>query len=238
MIRCIAVDDEPLALRQMLSYIEKTPFLQLEAQFMSGKKVKDYLETNSIDLVFLDINMPDLNGMELAKSLENPPKIIFTTAYSDYAIEGYKVNALDYLLKPIEYDDFLLAATKAETVIKKMALLKTEFKKTGDYLFIKSGQKHIRINFNDIEYLESQKEYVCIHLIHSEPVRTLIRLKNIEDVLPSANFMRIHRSFIVNLNHIVTVERNQIIYSKKRSIVVSDTYQKAFKTFLSNHFCN
>ncbi|QXP59692.1 LytR/AlgR family response regulator transcription factor [Olleya sp. HaHaR_3_96] len=238
MITCIAVDDEPLALRQIVSYIEQTPFLQLTAKFTNPKKVDQYLKTNTVDLLFLDINMPDLNGMELAKSLENPPKIIFTTAYSDYAIEGYKVNAIDYLLKPIQYEDFLLAAIKVEDFIKKERLLNTEIKKTGDYLFIKSGQKHIRINFNDIEYLESQKEYVCIHLINSAPVKTLIRLKNIEDVLPKENFMRIHRSFIVNLNHIVTVERNRIIYSDKRFIVVSDTYQKSFKSFISNHFYN
>ncbi|WP_445735777.1 LytR/AlgR family response regulator transcription factor [Mariniflexile sp.] len=239
MITCIAVDDEPLALRQIVSYIEKTPFLQLSAKFSNATLVKEYLKNNEVDLLFLDINMPDLSGMELAKSLENPPKIIFTTAYSDYAIEGYKVNAVDYLLKPIEYQDFLLASTKAEVLIKKERLLKTEIKKTGDYLFIKSGAKHIRINFNDIEYLEAQKEYVYIYLINSgEPVKTLIRLKNIEEVVPKGNFMRIHRSFIVNLNHIVTVERNRIIYSDKRFIVVSDTYLNQFKEFISNNFYN
>ncbi|WP_158847830.1 LytR/AlgR family response regulator transcription factor [Algibacter sp. L1A34] len=236
MITCIAVDDEPLALRQVVSYIEQTPFLQLSAKFTNASLVKEYLKTNAIDLMFLDINMPDLSGMELAKSLKNPPKIIFTTAYSDYAIESYKVNAVDYLLKPIEYNDFLSASTKAEDFIKKDTLLKTEIKKTGDYLFIKSGQKHIRINFNDIEYLESQKEYVCIHLVNRAPVKTLIRLKNIEEVLPQENFMRIHRSFIVNLNHIITVERNRIIYSDKRFIVVSDTYIDQFKEFISNNF--
>lgn len=238
MITCIAVDDEPLALRQIVSYIEQTPFLQLAAKFSNAALVKEYLKTNTVDLLFLDINMPDISGMELAKSLENPPKIIFTTAYSDYAIEGYKVNALDYLLKPIEYEDFLLASTKAQDFKNKEILLKTEIKKTGDYLFIKSGQKHIRINFNDIEYLEAQKEYVYIYLKNSAPVKTLIRLKNIEEVLPKDNFMRIHRSFIVNLNHIVTVERNRIIYSDKRSIVVSDTYFDQFKEFISNNFYN
>ena len=236
MIKCIVVDDEPLALRQMVAYIEKTPFLQLSGKFTNSLILKEFLKENTVDLLFLDINMPDLNGLELAKSLNNPPKIIFTTAYSEYAIEGYKVNAVDYLLKPIEYDDFLKASSKAEELIDKDKFLDAEIKKTDEYLFIKSGQKHIRINFNDIKYLEAQKEYVCINLINNEPVKTLVRLKNIEEILPKANFMRIHRSFIVNLQHIVTVERNRIIYGDKEFIVVSDTYLESFMSFINNNF--
>lgn len=238
MIKCIAVDDEPLALRQIVSYIDKTPFLQLSAKFSNALKVNEYLETNSVDLIFLDINMPKLSGMEFAKSLKNPPKIIFTTAHSDYAIEGYKVNAVDYLLKPIEYEDFLLASSKAESLIKQARLIKDEIKRDNDYLFIKSGQRHIRINFNDIKYLESQKEYLSIKLINGESVKTLVRLKNIEEILPSENFMRIHRSFIVNLKHIVTIERNRIIYSNKEFIVVSDTYRNEFMKFINDKFYN
>jgi len=236
MITCIAVDDEPLALRQIISYIEKTPFLQLRGKFSNALMVNEYLRTNSADLIFLDINMPDINGIELAKSLENPPKIIFTTAHSQYAIDGYKVNAIDYLLKPIEYENFLQAVIKANDFINKERLLKTEIKNTDDYLFIKSGQRHIRVNFNDIKYIEAQKEYVNINLINSDPVKTLIRLKNIEDILPKSNFMRIHRSYIVNLNHIVTVEHNRIIYNSKEFIVVSDTYLNKFMEFINTRF--
>jgi DNA-binding LytR/AlgR family response regulator len=236
MITCIAVDDEPLALRQIVSYIEQTPFLQLIGKFTNALEVGGFLKDNPVDLLFLDIHMSDLNGLELAKTLVNPPRIIFTTAYSEYAIEGYKVNAIDYLLKPIEYVDFLLASNKALETINKERQLASEVKKKDDFLFIKSGQQHIRIHFKDIKYLEAQKEYVSINLVNGAPVKTLLRLKNIEDILPKENFMRIHRSFIVNLNHIVTVERNRIIYSQKEFIVVSDTYQEAFKTFLSNNF--
>ena len=236
MIKCIAADDEPLALRQMVSHIEQTSFLELMGSFTNSSKLKAYLEEHTVDLLFLDINMPDLSGIELAKKLKNPPKIIFTTAYSEYAIEGYKVSAVDYLLKPIEYDDFLSASVKAEDLVKKDNLLKTELKKTGDYLFIKSGLKHIRINFNDIKFIESQKEYISINLVNGEPVKALIRLKNIEEILPKANFMRIHRSFIVNLNHIITVERNRIIYSNKEFIIVSDTYLDDFMNFINNNF--
>ncbi|MFB9053824.1 LytR/AlgR family response regulator transcription factor [Formosa undariae] len=236
MITCIAVDDEPLALRQIVSYIEQTPFLELKGKFTNALGVSDFLKENPVDLLFLDIHMADLNGLELAKTLEHPPRIIFTTAYSEYAIEGYKVNAIDYLLKPIEYVDFLMASNKASETITKERQFVTEVKKNDEFLFIKSGQQHIRINFNDIKYIEAQKEYVSINLINGEPVKTLLRLKNIEDVLPKEHFMRIHRSFIVNLNHIVTVERNRIIYSTKEFIVVSDTYQDAFKTFLNNNF--
>ncbi|MBU2940796.1 LytTR family DNA-binding domain-containing protein [Lacinutrix sp. C3R15] len=238
MITCIAVDDEPLALRQIVSYIEQTPFLQLKGKFTNVLGVSGFLKENPVDLLFLDIHMSDLNGMELAKSLEHPPRIIFTTAYSEYAIDGYKVNAVDYLLKPIEYVDFLMASNKAADVINKERQFATEIKKKDEFLFIKSGQQHIRIHFKDIKYLEAQKEYVSINLIHDEPVKTLVRLKNIEAILPKEHFMRIHRSFIVNLNHIVTVERNRIIYNQKESIVVSDTYQEAFKRFLNTNFFN
>ncbi|WP_434036188.1 LytR/AlgR family response regulator transcription factor [Formosa sp. 4Alg 33] len=236
MITCIAVDDEPLALRQIVSFIEQTPFLQLKGKFTNALGVSDFLKAHPVDLLFLDIHMADLNGVELAKTLEHPPRIIFTTAYSEYAIEGYKVNAIDYLLKPIEYVDFLMASNKALETITKERQFVTEVKKNDEFLFIKSGQQHIRINFKDIKYIEAQKEYVSINLMNGEPVKTLLRLKNIEDVLPKEHFMRIHRSFIVNLNHIVTVERNRIIYSRKEFIVVSDTYQDAFKTFLNNNF--
>lgn len=238
MITCIAVDDEPLALRQIVSYIEQTPFLQLKGKFTNALGISDFLKENPVDLLFLDIHMSDLNGLELAKTLVNPPRIIFTTAYSEYAIEGYKVNAIDYLLKPIEYVDFLLASNKASETINKERQFVNEVKKKDDFLFIKSGQQHIRIHFKDIKYLEAQKEYVSINLVHGEPVKTLLRLKNIEEILPNEHFMRIHRSFIVNLNHIVTVERNRIIYSRKEFIVVSAPYREAFKTFLNNNFFN
>jgi len=238
MITCIAVDDEPLALRQIVSYIEQTPFLQLKGKFTNALGVTGFLKENPVDLLFLDIHMSDLNGLELAKTLVSPPRIIFTTAYSEYAIEGYKVNAIDYLLKPIEYVDFLSASNKAADAINKERQLVPELKKRDDFLFIKSGQQHIRIHFNDIKYLEAQKEYVAIHLMHGEPVKTLLRLKNMEEFLPKEHFMRIHRSFIVNLNHIVTVERNRIIYSPKEFIVVTDTYLDDFKAFLNTNFFN
>ncbi|MBP1840121.1 LytR/AlgR family response regulator transcription factor [Formosa algae] len=238
MITCIAVDDEPLALRQIVSYIEQTPFLELKGKFTNALSVSSFLNEHAVDLIFLDIHMADLNGLELAKTLVNPPKIIFTTAYSEYAVEGYKVNAIDYLLKPIEYVNFLQASNKASDLILQTRLTDGEIKKKDEFLFIKSGQQHIRINFKDIKYIESQKEYISIHLTHGESVKTLFRLKNIEDILPKAHFMRIHRSFIVNLNHIVTVERNRIIYSRQEFIVVSETYQDEFKTFLNNNFFN
>lgn len=236
MITCIAVDDEPLALRQIVSYIEQTPNLKLAGKFSNALLVNEFLKENQVDLLFLDINMPDLNGIELAKLIDNPPKIIFTTAYSQYAIDGYKVNAVDYLLKPIEYPEFLSAASKAVDLVEKDKLVEAEVEKKDDFLFIKSGNKYIRINFNDIKYIESQKEYISINLVNGDPVKALIRLKNIEEKLPQKNFMRIHRSFIVNLDHIVTVDRNRVIYSDKEHIVVSDTYLDDFMKFISSNF--
>ena len=200
MIRCIAIDDEPLALRQIVSYIEKTPFLVLENQFESALQAISYLEENEVDLMFVDINMPDLSGMDFVKSLNNPPKVIFTTAYSEYAIEGFKVDAIDYLLKPIGYSDFLKAAVKAKDRIDPKVEVNTEIQSNDKFLFIKSEYKILRIKLSDIKYIEGMREYLRIHLQSEKPIMTLMSMKKMEEFLSSDHFMRVHRSYIVNLD--------------------------------------
>jgi len=235
MIKCIAIDDEPLALRQITNYIDKTPFLELNDSFESPIEAISYLQDNRIDLLFVDINMPDLNGLDLVKSLINPPKIIFTTAYSEYALEGFKVDALDYLLKPIDYATFLKASTKAKEWFDLQNSKPEQINSDDDFLFIKSEYKIVRVKLNDIKYIEGMREYVRIHLTNEKPIMTLLSMKAVEQQLASTTFMRVHRSYIVNLNKITTIERNRIVFDKVY-IPVSEQYKKKFHQFIDNNF--
>ncbi len=235
MIRCIAIDDEPLALRQIAGYIEKTPYLELSGKFESALHAITWLNDNDTDLMFVDINMPDLSGMEFVKSLLNRPKIIFTTAYSEYALEGFRVDAVDYLLKPISYSDFMVAAQKAKDRIPVPEAANENLESDGDFLFIKSDYKILRINLKDIVYIESQREYVQIFIENHTPVMTLLSMKKLINHLPKKEFMRVHRSFIVNLNKITVVERSRIVFGDVY-IPVSEQYKPDFQKFLDNNF--
>ncbi len=235
MIKCIAIDDEPLALKQISNYVDKTPFLELLQGFESPLEAISYVQENEVDLLFVDINMPDLNGMDFVKSLNNAPKIIFTTAYSEYALEGFRVDALDYLLKPIDYPTFLTAATKAQEWFKLQRNLKEELKGNDDFLFIKSEYKILRIKIEDIKYIEGMREYIRIHLTNEKPIMTLLSMKAMEKQLKNNSFMRVHRSYIVNLNKISTIERNRIVFDKVY-IPVSEQYKEAFHQYIEKNF--
>ena len=235
-IRCIAIDDEPLALKQISSYIDKTPFLELVSSHSSAFEAMEALKDKSIQLMFIDINMPDLNGMDFVKSLSEKPYIIFTTAYSEYAIEGFQVDATDYLLKPISYNNFLKAANKVNEIVSLKANINSEkVKVSNNYIFVKSEYKLIRIDFADIRYIESMHEYIRIHLINDKPIMTLLSMKNIEEQLPSNTFMRVHRSFIVNLEKIKVIERNRIVFDNVY-IPISEQYKDKFQEYLDKNF--
>lgn len=236
MIRCLAIDDEPLARKKMAAYIDKTPFLELVDTCESAIEAMDLLHQQKVDLLFLDINMPDLSGMDFAKSLENAPGIIFTTAYSEYALDGFKVNAIDYLLKPIDYPSFLKAANKAQKLLDITESITEELSLKDDFLFIKSEHKIVKILLDDIKYIESMREYVKIHMINRSPLMTLISMKKMEESLSSNTFMRVHRSFIVNLKRITTIERNRIVFDEKTYIPVSDQYKDAFREYVDRYF--
>jgi len=238
-IRCLAIDDEPLALQQIEKYIGKTPFLEPVAFCQSAMEAMEYLAKNEVDLMFVDINMPDINGMDFVKSLTVKPAIIFTTAYSEYALEGFQVDALDYILKPISYAVFLKSATKAKTLFELKSKQPETLQTNSEFLFVKSDYKIIRIALADIQYIESANEYIQIHLINdTQPITTLIRLKVMEEQLPKEKFMRIHRSFIVNLNHVNVIERNRIVFDKKTYIPIGDQYKDAFQSFVDKIFLN
>ncbi|HEY4325475.1 MAG TPA: LytTR family DNA-binding domain-containing protein [Mucilaginibacter sp.] len=245
-INCIAVDDEPLALGLVCAFIEQTPFLNLIGRYSSAVEALKAIHTQKVDVVFLDIQMPDLNGIELARVLDNiktnKPRIIFTTAYNQFALEGYRVDALDYLLKPFNYEEFLHAANKAlaycELVEKSnatpaVAPAAAEERIEDEYLFLKVEYQLVRLALNDILYIEGLKDYVKVWLQSSEkPVLSLTSLKSLEEKLPAKKFMRVHRSFIVSLDKINSITRNALQIGKI-NITVGDQYKEPFSKFLS-----
>jgi two-component system response regulator LytT len=247
-INCIAVDDEPLALGLVCSFIEQTPFLNLVGRYSSAVEALRAIHAQKVDVLFLDIQMPDLNGIELARVLDNSktnkPRIIFTTAYNQFALEGYRVDALDYLLKPFNYEEFLHAAHKAlaysQLVEKSNAVIATtptlavaEERIEDEYLFLKVEYQLVRLALNDILYIEGLKDYVKVWLQSAEkPVLSLTSLKSLEEKLPSKRFMRVHRSFIVSLDKINSITRNALQIGKI-NITVGDQYKEAFSQFLS-----
>ncbi len=236
-ISCIAIDDEPLAVKKISAYIQKTPFLELVAECRSAFEAMEIINNRTIQLIFIDINMPDLSGLEFVKSLTDKPYIVFTTAYSEYAVEGFQVDATDYLLKPVTYASFLKAANKVKNLIDlNTNSQKESIRATASHLFVKSDYKLIRIELDDIKYIESQHEYIKIHLSNSTPVMTQLSMKSIEEQLPTDRFMRVHRSFIVSLKKISVIERNRIVFDGKVYIPVSDQYKEKFQAYIDGNF--
>ncbi len=239
-IRCLIVDDEPLALDLIENYVLKTPFLELVNKFNSPFQAIDTLQNEKVDLIFLDIQMPSLSGIDFSKLLQNGPKVIFTTAYGHYALEGFKVDALDYLIKPISYQEFLKASNKALTWFSLTEQNTSNPQKVEEpsntSIFVKSEYKLIKVELHDILYIEGLKDYVKIYLKDQvKPILSLMSLKMLEEKLPPAQFMRIHRSFIVNLPQIVKIERNRIVFGSVY-IPIADSYKESFQEFLNKKF--
>jgi len=236
MIRTIAIDDEPLALQLVTGYILKTPGLRLESQFDNPLDASEFIADNMVDLIFVDIQMPDLTGIEFTRLLEKGPKIIFTTAYEKYALEGFKLNIVDYLLKPFSYEEFLVSVRKVQKLIRLEEKSPAKVEANEDFLFLKSDYKIKRINFNDIIYIEGFKDYVKVFTLgNSKPLLSLSSLKNLESKLPPDKFMRVHRSFIVNIQKINTIDRSRIVFGKEY-IPVSDQYKDKFQEFIDKNF--
>lgn len=233
-IRCLIVDDEPLALELLEGYVAKIPSLILVAKCSSAFQAMEFLEQKDVDLLFLDIQMPGLSGIELSRSLINGPRVIFTTAFEKYALDGFKVDALDYLLKPVSFPEFLTAVNKAKRWFDHSA--KTSAGENRNSLFVKSDYKIVQIDFKNIQYIEGLKDYVKIYQEGIEkPVLTLMSMKSLEDNLPEHMFMRVHRSFIVNLDMIRTIERNRIVFGKTY-IPISENYKEKFQKFVNDRF--
>lgn len=224
MIKALVIDDEPVARKGIASYVEQTPFLQLAGTAKSALEANDFLRENEVDLLFLDIEMPDLTGVEFMRSLKNPPAVIFTTAYRDYATEGFELDAVDYLVKPISMQRFLKAANKALTLFENQqpAIAPSE-NKTKDHFFIKSDGQYIKIKLEDVLFFESERDYIFIHTLQKRYM-TLLTLKQLEQELPKEKFIRVHRSFIISLDKVDSLEGN-LIYIKDKRIPVSRAMQ-------------
>ena len=231
MIRVLAIDDEPLALRQLEMYIAKVPFLTLVAACSSASAAKPYLE--GVDAVFLDINMPDLSGMDFIKSLPNPPAVVFTTAYSEYAVEGFRVNAVDYLLKPFSLKEFNASCEKLREHLEMKAAL--EARDSDPFLHFKADYHTVNVDTRKIVYVEGWSEYVKIHLTDSDaPVIVLYSLKNLIEQLPAGRFMRIHRSYIIALAHITEASRTSVRLDNGVMLSVGESYRPAFGAYLDS----
>lgn len=238
-IRCAIIDDEPLALDLLESYIRRTPFLQLVGRYSSAMQALEGLANDHAELLFCDIQMPDLDGIQLSKMLPTTARIIFTTAFSEYAVDGFRLNALDYLLKPISFPIFCEAANKALEHFRSIEVTESTAPATiqsdVDSLFVKSEYKLIRVFHDEILYIEGLKDYVKIYLDgDKKPILSLINMKTIEEKLPTQKFQRLHRSYIVNLSKITLIERGQIVFGNKH-LPVSDTYKKEIQDYIDRH---
>ena len=232
-IRCAVIDDEPLALGLMASYVKKTPFLELVGQYSSAVQAMDELTNQPVDLLFLDIQMPELNGLDFSRMVSAQTRIVFTTAFDQYAIDGYRVNALDYLLKPISYPNFLQAAQKAQEWFKLVEQGQQGKEEEVQSIFVKSEYKQVQVMLDDILYIEGLKDYIKIYEEgHEKPLLSLMSMKSMEELLPSNRFLHVHRSYIVQKSKIRVVEHNRIVFGKVY-IPVGDSYKEEFQAFLN-----
>lgn len=240
-IRCAIVDDEPLALGLLESYVRKTPFLELCGRYSSAVQAMKQLADEPVDLLFLDIQMPELNGLEFSRMLPENTRIVFTTAFGQYALDGYRVNALDYLLKPISYSDFMEAVNKAVRWFELNRKAEedeppaTEVRNEKDCIYVKSDYKLVRIELNSILYIEGLKDYIKIYTENTpRPILSLASMKTMEEKLPSERFIRVHRSFIVQKQKIKVIDKGRIVFGKEY-IPVSDSYKQELQSYISGH---
>lgn len=227
MIHCIAIDDEPLALQLINEYCSKISFLKLEKTFTNTDEAKAWLQDNTVDLLFLDIQMPDINGMQFYKSLTQKPPVVFTTAYKDFAAEGFNVDAVDYLLKPFEYDRFLKACYKVKEYIEFLSSQELQL----NSIFVKVNYEIMKINLKDIELIEALDDYIKIY-IKPNPVLTLMTLKSIQEKLPSRDFVRVHRSFIVPLARIEKFSKTKL-WTAGKEIPIGSSYSQVYDQLLT-----
>lgn len=239
MMKCVIVDDEPLALAQMQEYVSRIPFLECVAQCSNATEADIALKSDKVDVIFIDINMPGMNGLQFVQNLQNPPKVVFTTAYSEYAVDGFKLSAAGYLLKPFEFEEFAEVAKKVykwhqmECMAENNSLTIDEDEPA---IFVKADYKVLRVPINSIRYVESMSEYVRIFIDgESRPIVTLLSMKKMEESLPNT-FMRVHRSYIVNLCKVKEVSRMRIVYDGNTYVPIGDMYKERFFDYIDKYF--
>lgn len=244
-IKCIAVDDEPLALQQLKMMIEKTPFFELVGACEDAFQAISIINEQQVDAIFVDINMPDLNGLEFVRSLTTHPIVVFTTAYKEYALEGFEVNAVDYLLKPFGMPEFQKSAAKVKRQFELEQLAKseptpekTENILTDDVLFVKADYRTVRVNLNEIIYIESKSEYLRMHLDTGEKLMFLMSIKRMAEILPENLFLRIHRSFIINANKVLEYQKLRFKMTNGDILAVGDLYKSDVQEFINKRMIN
>ncbi|WP_407403899.1 LytR/AlgR family response regulator transcription factor [Sodaliphilus sp.] len=232
-IKCIIVDDEPLAVELLASYVTKIPFMQLVGKYYNATDALKGVQDTAPDIVFLDIQMPEINGLELSRMIPESARVVFTTAFEQYALDGYRVNALDYLLKPISYANFLEACNKALQWFTMLHGSDSKPAPEPTSIFVKSEYKLLQISLDSITHVEGLKDYVKIHTEESQhPVLSLMNMKAMEHMLPSSRFVRVHRSYIVNKSKIREIERNRLILTSTE-VPIGDSYKQAFLDFIA-----
>jgi DNA-binding LytR/AlgR family response regulator len=240
-IRCLIVDDEPLAQDILETYVNKVPDLELVAKCPNAVEARQILKTEQIDLLFLDIQMPEITGLDFMRSLNHPPAVIFTTAYANYAVEGFNLNAVDYLLKPISFDRFLKAVNKVEDRISKGNpgnSREANANEPDDYVFVKTDKKMVKVKYKDIQYIEGLKDYVMIYTNEGRHV-TLMTMKSLEEQLPDKLFKRIHKSYIISVDKINAVVGQMVeIDGAGKLIPVGNSYKEEFFKIIDEHHLN
>lgn len=231
-LKCIAIDDEPLALEIIRGYCAKVPVLTLLQTFDDAVSAASYLQHTTVDLLFLDVNMPDISGIDLARSLKEKPMIIFTTAYKKFAYEGFELDAIDYLLKPISFDRFEKAVTKAADYKRYRETAAED--KHDPFLFVRSEYRLVKIPLNDVDYIEGLEDYIRIHFRNAKPVMTLMTLKSMIEKLPADKFMRVHRSYIVGIASIQSIQNKKILTTSGKEIPISDSYLAAVQQWAAH----
>ena len=259
MIKTLVIDDEPLALQQLAAYVRKIPFLDLVAECQSAIEARDIINNERIDAIFVDINMPDMNGMDFVRSLAAPPLVVFTTAYSEYAVDGFKVDAVDYLLKPFGLDDFKRAAMRvkhrfelenpttaeptdnnaavnaAPSVADASSAVHSGVSSDDESIFLKTEHRIVRVDIADIRYIEGMSEYLKVHIEGQHPIVMLFSMKKMEERLPS-QFLRIHRSYIVNMRHVQEVTKNRIVMDPDTYLPIGDMYKEPLSAYLADKY--
>lgn len=235
-MKCLAIDDEPLALRQLENYIRKTPFLELACACYSAAEAAEFLKTESVDVIITDINMPDCNGIEFVKSLQSHPIVVLSTAYGEYALEGYSIDAAAYLLKPYSYQEFFQAMLKVRQYYEwhSAALeAKGDGQESRDCFFVRADNRSVKVVFDNIVYVEAMSEYIKIHFKEGKPIMTFLSLKLMGDSLPSDRFMRIHRSYLVALDQIASVHKSEVVLHNGTVLPISATYKDVLMKYIS-----